>query len=44
MQYIDLLPYFENQDEKLFWNKYQDPHPNENAHQIITRQIFDNLK
>lgn len=44
VQYIDLLPYFENQDEKLFWNKYQDPHPNEYAHQIIARKIFNNLK
>ncbi len=43
LEYIDLLPEFENVDEKTIWNKYQDPHPNEFAHEIIAKKIFKNL-
>ena len=44
LEYIDLLPEFKNIDEKKVWNKYQDPHPNEFAHEIIAKKIFKNLK
>ena len=44
LKYIDLLPEFKNIDEKKVWNKYQDPHPNEFAHEIIAKKIFKNLK
>jgi hypothetical protein len=43
LDYIDLLPEFENLDEKTVWNKYQDPHPNELAHKIISQKIYKNL-
>lgn len=43
IEYLDLLPIFENVDENKIWNKYQDPHPNEYAHKIISRRIFEYL-
>tara|TARA_B100001939_G_scaffold342557_1_gene353864 strand:- start:798 stop:1757 length:960 start_codon:yes stop_codon:yes gene_type:complete len=43
IEYLDLLPIFENVDENKIWNKYQDPHPNEYAHKIISRKIFEYL-
>ena len=43
LEYIDLLPEFENLNEKKVWNKYQDPHPNEFAHEIIAKKIFKDL-
>jgi len=43
LDYIDLLTKFENIDEAKIWNKYQDPHPNEFAHEIISKMIFKNL-
>lgn len=43
LEYLDLLPIFENIDEKKFWNKYQDPHPNAYAHEMIAKKIFDYL-
>ena len=43
LDYIDLLPVFENADQNLFWNKYQDPHPNKLAHQKISKKIFEEL-
>jgi hypothetical protein len=43
LRYIDLLPEFENVDETKVWNKYQDPHPNEFAHEIIANKIYNNL-
>jgi hypothetical protein len=44
IEFIDLLPIFENMDEKKVWNKYQDPHPNDFAHKIIAKKIFESLK
>ena len=43
LNYIDLLPIFKDTDESLFWNKYQDPHPNEFAHEKISKKIFKEL-
>ena len=43
LDYIDLLNEFENIDETKVWNKHQDPHPNEFAHEIISKTIFKNL-
>ena len=43
LDYIDLLTKFESIDEAKVWNKYQDPHPNEFAHEIISKTIFQNL-
>ena len=43
LNYIDLLPIFKDADESLFWNKYQDPHPNEFAHEKISKKIFKEL-
>ena len=43
LDYIDLLTEFENIEETKVWNKYQDPHPNEFAHEIISKTIFKNL-
>ncbi len=43
MKYLDLLPVFENLDEKLLWNKYKDPHPNSYAHKLISDKIFQYL-
>ena len=43
LDYIDLLNEFENIDETKVWNKYQDPHPNEFAHESISKTIFKNL-
>ena len=43
MEYLDLLPIFENLDEKLLWNKYKDPHPNGYAHKLISDKIFQHL-
>ena len=43
MKYLDLLPIFENLDEKLLWNKYKDPHPNSYAHKLISDKIFQYL-
>mgnify|MGYP006083764337 CR=1 FL=1 len=41
--FLDLLPDFQNKDEKKLWNKYQDPHPNEYAHSIMGESIFNYL-
>tara|TARA_Y100001970_G_scaffold14099_1_gene15953 strand:- start:4235 stop:5203 length:969 start_codon:yes stop_codon:yes gene_type:complete len=43
MKYLDLLPIFENLDEKLLWNKHKDPHPNNYAHKLISDKIFQYL-
>jgi len=43
LKYIDLLPVLENIDEKKLWNKYQDPHPNSLAHEIISKEIFQKI-
>ena len=43
MDYLDLLPIFENLDEMLLWNKYKDPHPNNYAHKLISNKIFQYL-
>ncbi len=43
MDYLDLLPIFENLDEGLLWNKYKDPHPNNYAHKLISEKIFQHL-
>ena len=43
MDYLDLLPIFENLDEMLLWNKYKDPHPNNYAHKLISNEIFQYL-
>ena len=43
MEYLDLLPIFENLDEKLLWNKYNDPHPNNYAHKLTSNKIFQYL-
>ena len=43
MEYLELLPIFENLDEKLLWNKYKDPHPNSYAHKLISDNIFQHL-
>lgn len=41
---LDLLPFFINKSKKDLWNKYNDPHPNENGHQIIATAILENLE
>ncbi len=43
LEYIDLLKTLQSTDEKIFWNKYDDPHPNAYAHQFIADDIFKNL-
>ncbi len=43
LRYIDLLITLQSTDEKIFWNKYNDPHPNQYAHHLIARDIFKNL-
>jgi len=43
LDYLDLLPIFDDVDEKKVWNKYQDPHPNAYAHKLISNYIFEYL-
>ncbi len=43
LEYLDLLKTLQSTDEKIFWNKYDDPHPNAYAHQFIASHIFKNL-
>jgi hypothetical protein len=38
--YLDLLPALKNYDEKMLWNKHQDPHPNSFSHKIIAEEIY----
>ena len=41
--FLDLLNVFENVDEKKIWNKYQDPHPNGYAHNLMAKEIYNYL-
>ena len=41
--YYDLLDVFKMVDEKKIWNNYNDPHPNEYAHDLIALNIFKYL-
>ena len=43
MNYYDLLDAFVGIDEKDVWNKYNDPHPNEYGHYLISQYIFEKL-
>ena len=43
LKYFDLLEIFQSEDEKKFWNKYNDPHPNQYAHNLIAMDIFEKL-
>ena len=43
LEYIDLLNTLQSTNEKIFWNKYNDPHPNEYAHHFIAKDVFKNL-
>ena len=43
LEYLDLLNALQSKDEKIFWNKYNDPHPNQYAHNLIAINIFKNL-
>ena len=43
LKYFDLLEIFQSEDEKKFWNKYNDPHPNQYAHNLIAMDTFNNL-
>ena len=43
LRYFDLLNTLQTEDEKKFWNKYNDPHPNQYAHSLIAITIFENL-
>ena len=43
LKYFDLLNTLQTEDEKKFWNKYNDPHPNQYAHNLIAINIFENL-
>jgi len=43
LKYFDLLDIFQSEDEKKFWNKYNDPHPNQYAHNLIATDIFKKL-
>jgi len=43
LEYFDLLNTLQSTDEKKFWNKYNDPHPNQYAHNLIAISIFKNL-
>ena len=41
--YFDLLPVFEKIEAKKLWNKYNDPHPNVYAHNLMGNAIYDFL-
>ena len=43
LEYFDLLDMLQSNDKKNFWNKYNDPHPNQYAHNLIAISIFKNL-
>jgi hypothetical protein len=43
LKYFDLLDALQSTDAKKFWNKYNDPHPNQYAHNLIAIDIFKNL-
>ena len=43
LEYFDLLNTLQSIDEKKIWNKYNDPHPNQYAHNLIAISIFKNL-
>lgn len=43
LKYFDLLSTLQSPEEKKFWNKYNDPHPNEYAHNLIAKSIFKKL-
>ena len=43
LKYFDLLDIFQSEDEKKVWNKYNDPHPNQYAHNLIATDIFKKL-
>lgn len=44
LNYLDLLPFFENKNSENLLNKYNDPHPNIIGHQIIAKAIFEYLR
>ncbi len=41
--YFDLLPIFQKIEAKKLWNKYNDPHPNSFAHDLMGNAIYDFL-
>ena len=43
LNYLDLLNTLNSTNEKIYWNKYNDPHPNQYAHNLIAINIFENL-
>jgi len=43
ISYLDLLPAFQNIEENILWNEYQDPHPNSYGHKIIAEEIYNYL-
>jgi hypothetical protein len=43
LKYMDLLDTLQSTNEINFMNKYNDPHPNEKAHNLIAKDIFKYL-
>ncbi|MDA9629613.1 SGNH/GDSL hydrolase family protein [Candidatus Pelagibacter sp.] len=43
LKYLDLLDTLQSTNKKNLWNKYNDPHPNQYAHNLIALNIFQNL-
>ena len=41
--YFDLLPTFRTIEAKKLWNKYNDPHPNDYAHDLMGNAIYEFL-
>ena len=41
--YFDLLPTFQTIEAKKLWNKYNDPHPNDYAHDLMGNAIYEFL-
>ena len=44
IKYLDIYPSIANVENKILWNKYNDPHPNELAHKLFADFIYKNLE
>jgi hypothetical protein len=42
-KFLDLLPYFEGEEARYFWNDFNDPHPNKHGHEVIARAIVEKI-
>ena len=42
-KFLDLLNEFEGEDQEIFWNDYNDPHPNKEGHARIADAFLDNF-